>query len=67
MELLIKNRLEWVIESRGLLAKTQFGFRMGLGIIDSLAVISTDIRIPLARKEYLEASGVQRGYADGIK
>ncbi|CAH2228573.1 jg20702 [Pararge aegeria aegeria] len=55
MEHLIKNRLEWIIESRGLLAKTQFGFRKGLGTIDSLAIISTDIRIALARREYLVA------------
>lgn len=53
MEHLIKNRLEWAMESRGLLAKSQFGFRKGLGTMDSLGIFTTDIRTALARGEFL--------------
>ena len=31
MEHPIKNRLEWILENRAILSKTQFGFRMGMG------------------------------------
>ncbi|CAH2097448.1 unnamed protein product [Euphydryas editha] len=43
MEHLIKNRLEWIIESRGLLSKFQFGFRKGMGSLDSLSILTTDV------------------------
>ncbi|CAH2226773.1 jg16556 [Pararge aegeria aegeria] len=53
MEHLIKNRLEWILESKGLLAKSQFGFRKGLGTTDSLGILSTDIQLALSKREYL--------------
>ncbi|OWR47503.1 putative pol protein [Danaus plexippus plexippus] len=51
LEHLIKNRLEWFVESKKLLAKSQFGFRKGFGTIDSLSIILTDIRIALSKNE----------------
>lgn len=51
LEHLIKNRLEWLVESKGLLARSQFGFRKGLGTMDSLAIFSTDIRIAFSKCE----------------
>ncbi|KAG7312855.1 hypothetical protein JYU34_001236 [Plutella xylostella] len=53
LEHLIKCRLEWLIENRGILAKTQFGFRKGMSTLDSLAILTTDIHIAFKRKEYL--------------
>lgn len=45
VEHLIKNRLEWFLESKNLLATSQFGFRKGKSTIDSLSVFTTDIRL----------------------
>lgn len=53
MEILIKNRLEWFMESRHILAKSQFGFRKGYSTLDSLSVLITDIRIALKKKHYV--------------
>ncbi|XP_048481301.1 uncharacterized protein LOC119694354 isoform X1 [Plutella xylostella] len=50
---MIKCRLEWLVENRGILAKTQFGFRKGMSTLDSLAILTTDIHIAFKRKEYL--------------
>lgn len=52
-EHMIKHRLEWFVENRNLLAKSQYGFRKGMSTIDSLSILSTDIRIALLNKEYL--------------
>ncbi|CAG9133023.1 unnamed protein product [Plutella xylostella] len=53
LEHLIKFRLEWLVENKGILAKTQFGFRKGMSTLDSLAILTTDIQIAFKRKEYL--------------
>ena len=53
VERLLKNRLEWIVESRNILAPSQFGFRKGLSTIDSLSVLTTDIRRAYAKGEYL--------------
>ncbi|KAJ0179728.1 hypothetical protein K1T71_004319 [Dendrolimus kikuchii] len=53
MEHLIKNRLEWFVESRGLLSRSQFGFRRGLGTVDSLSLLTTDIRLAFSRNEHV--------------
>ena len=52
-EHLIKNRLEWFIESKGLLANSQFGFRKGRGTMDSISILTTDIRLSFSRNEFL--------------
>lgn len=44
-EHLVKNRLEWFIESKGLLSPNQFGFRKGRSTMDSLSIFMTDIRL----------------------
>ena len=54
-EHLLKNRLEWIVESRNILAPSQFGFRKGLSTIDSLSILTTDIRLSFAKGEYLVA------------
>lgn len=51
LEHLIKNRLEWIVESRNLLAQSQFGFRKGMSTMDSLSIFITDIWIGLSKNE----------------
>lgn len=50
-ERLIKNRLEWFLESNNLLAKSQYGFRKGKSTMDSLSIVTTDIRLSFSRNE----------------
>lgn len=45
LEHLVKNRLEWFLESRDLLGASQFGFRKGKSTIDSLGIFTSDIRL----------------------
>lgn len=51
LEHLVKTRLEWIVENRNLLAKSQFGFRKGLSTCDSLAIFMTDIRLAFSKQE----------------
>lgn len=44
-EQLIKNRLEWYVESNGLLSASQFGFRRNRSSIDNISLLTTDIRL----------------------
>ncbi|CAF4846747.1 unnamed protein product [Pieris macdunnoughi] len=44
-EHLVKNRLEWFVESKGLLSPNQFGFRKGRCTMDSLSIFMTDLRL----------------------
>lgn len=53
LEHLIKNRLEWILESRHILSKSQFGFRRGMGTMDSLSILTSDIRLALSRNQHL--------------
>ncbi|CAK1597428.1 unnamed protein product [Parnassius mnemosyne] len=53
LEHLIKNRLEWFLESKDVLPKSQFGFRKSLSTMDSLSTLVTDIRIAFSKNEYL--------------
>ncbi|KAJ0169404.1 hypothetical protein K1T71_014991 [Dendrolimus kikuchii] len=53
MEMLIKNRLEWIVENQGILPHSQFGFRRGLGTLDSLSLLVTDIRTAFSRNEHV--------------
>lgn len=50
-EHLVKNRLEWFLESNGKLASSQYGFRKGKSTIDSLSIFITDIRLSFTRNE----------------
>ncbi|GBP18051.1 Probable RNA-directed DNA polymerase from transposon BS [Eumeta japonica] len=45
VEHLVKNRLEWIADSRSLLANSQFGFRKGRNTIDSLSIFTSNIRV----------------------
>ncbi|XP_049871583.1 RNA-directed DNA polymerase from mobile element jockey isoform X2 [Pectinophora gossypiella] len=53
MEHMLKRRLEWFVESEVILAESQFGFRKGMSTTDSLAILSTDIRIALSNNQFL--------------
>lgn len=55
-EHLIKNRLEFFIESKQLLAQSQFGFRKGRSCHDSLAIITSDIRLAFSNNESVTAA-----------
>lgn len=55
-EHLVKNRLEWYIESKGLLSQSQYGFRKGKSTMDSLSIITTDIRIAFSNNESVLAA-----------
>lgn len=52
-EHLIKNRLEWILENKGILSNTQFGFRRGLSTQDSLSIFTTATRVAFSKKEHL--------------
>lgn len=56
LEHLIKNRLEWIVESRDLLPNYQFGFRKGLSTMDSIGVLVTDIRLAFSKNESVVAA-----------
>lgn len=55
LEHLIKNRLEWIVENKGLLADSQYGFRKGYSTMDSISILISDIRIAFSRKESVVA------------
>lgn len=50
LEHLIKNRLEWFLESQELLGKFQFGFRKGKSTMDSLGIFTSDIRLAFSNQ-----------------
>lgn len=55
-EHLVKNRLDWFIESEDILPNFQYGFRKGRSTIDILAIFTSDIRISLSENKYLSAA-----------
>jgi ribonuclease HI len=68
MEHLIKNRLDWYVESNNILPNCQFGFRRGRETRDNLAMFITDIQISLSKKEYLVASFLDiKGAYDDVR
>ena len=52
-EHLIKNRLEWILENRSILSESQFGFRRGMGTLDSLSTLSSQIRLAFSQEEHV--------------
>lgn len=52
-EHLLKNRLEWFAENKNLIANTQFGFRKGKSTMDSLCILTSDIRLALSKKHHV--------------
>jgi hypothetical protein len=55
-EHLVKNRLEWYVENKGCLSRSQFGFRKGKSTMDSLGIFITDIRSAFTHNESLLAA-----------
>lgn len=55
-EHLVKNRLEWFVESHGLLAESQYGFRKGRSTMDSLGIFTADIRLAFSRNHSILAA-----------
>ncbi|CAK1597701.1 unnamed protein product [Parnassius mnemosyne] len=53
MEHLVKNRLEWILENRGIIPKSQFGFRKGFSTMDSLSIFVSDIRLAFSNNNFL--------------
>lgn len=53
MEHLVKNRLEWFLENQKIFPMSQFGFRKGLGTIDSLSTFTTEIRLAFSKNQFL--------------
>ncbi|CAK1603955.1 unnamed protein product [Parnassius mnemosyne] len=51
MEHLVKNRLEWLLENRGILPKSQFGFRKGLSTSDSPLI--SNVTLAFSQKNFL--------------
>ena len=47
METMVTNRLKWYLETKGILGKTQSGFRNGRSTLDHLVKLETDIRCAL--------------------
>lgn len=55
LERMVKNRLEWFIENKRILSKTQFGFRKGKSTMDSLGIFTSDIHLALSKNKNLFA------------
>ncbi|CAG4925468.1 unnamed protein product [Colias eurytheme] len=55
-EHLVKNRLEWHIEHHDYLSNSQFGFRKAKSTIDSIGILTTDIRLAFSNNKYLVAT-----------
>nr|CAI5862124.1 unnamed protein product [Callosobruchus analis] len=53
LERILKNRLEWWLESKGICPKFQFGFRRGKGVMECLTNLVTDIQLSFSNNEYL--------------
>lgn len=53
LEHLVKNRLEWLMENKKNLADSQFGFRKGRSTMDSLSILTSDIRLALSKNDNL--------------
>lgn len=53
MEHLLKIRLDWFVESNGILPDCQHGFRKGRSCSDSHSILYTDIRIAFSRQEHV--------------
>lgn len=54
-EHLVKNRLEWFIENKNLLSKSQFGFRKGKSTYDNIGILMSDIRLAFSKNESVVA------------
>lgn len=54
-ELLIKNRLEWWLETQDLMKNTQNGFRKYHSTYDNLVILTNDIYKTFVKREYLTA------------
>ncbi|GBP20592.1 hypothetical protein EVAR_93706_1 [Eumeta japonica] len=52
---LVKNRLEWIAESRSLLVNCQNGFRKGRSTIDSLSIFTLNIRVSFFQEQASQA------------
>lgn len=52
-ERMIKLRLEWCLEHYDILPVTQYGFRKGLGTIDAVSHLVTDIQCTFSKNKYL--------------
>lgn len=55
LEHLIKNRLEWYVESKGMIADSQFGFRKGFSTLDSIGTFISDTRIAFSENQSVVA------------
>jgi ribonuclease HI len=56
LEHMIKNRLDWYIESKSLCPSHQFGFRKTHSCLDNLSILTTDIRSAFEKKNSLMAA-----------
>lgn len=52
-ERMIKVRLEWYLESNSLLPPNQFGFRRGMGTLDALTSLVTNIQLAFSKKQFI--------------
>ncbi|GBP33545.1 Probable RNA-directed DNA polymerase from transposon X-element [Eumeta japonica] len=55
-EHLVKNRLEWITESRGPLVNSQYEFRKGRSTVDNLSIFTSDIRVSFFQGKSVTAS-----------
>lgn len=55
-EHLVKNRLEWYLESNNCLSGSQYGFRKGRSTMDSIGILTSDIRLAFSKNESVLAT-----------
>lgn len=53
IEHLIKNRLEWFVESNSLLSSSQFGFRRNKSTYDNIGIFTSDIRLAFSVNKFV--------------
>nr|CAH7712630.1 unnamed protein product [Callosobruchus chinensis] len=67
-ERLIKFRLEWYINSNGLLSDFQFGHKTGFGTLDAISVLVTDIQLCFMENHYTGAAFLDvKGAFDSVQ
>ena len=55
LERMIKTRLEWWLINQNLLPLNQFGYKKGVGTLDAVLTLTTDIQINFSRNNYLSS------------
>lgn len=48
-----KHQPEWILENKNIISRTEFSFRNGMGTMDSLSILTSDIMLSLTCDEHI--------------